>query len=298
MSKQGSLFFQAKNELQSMIAFGESKHRDKALGATSDRIYSINTFKTYVKHIKGFTDYCKKEYSCKTVEDCKKYVKDYMNTRKDLSPYTQKLELAALAKLYKCKSTDFGVSTPARTRDVISRSRNDVVRDKHFSEEKNQKLVDFCRGTGLRRSELEALKQRHLIIQDGKLYISVIGGKGGKDRLVPVREEYYQVVRDAFAEAKDHKDTRVFEKVHGGADIHSYRRDYADGLYVKYARPFEECKNSKFVDSKGKEYKNSVYWRRNTIDGERKWLDKKAMQIVTLALGHNRISVFGEHYGS
>lgn len=76
--------------------------------------------------------------------------------------------------------------------------------------------------------------------------------------------------------------TKVFPYVHSKADIHGYRAIYASRLYKNMARPVESLKApEKYICRKDKA--GVVY-------------DKKAMQIVSQALGHNRISVIANSY--
>ena len=149
---------QIQETLESKLSLGQSKHTDKALGLTSDKIYSVNTMRTYMKHCNYFTKYCKENYYCKTLEECRKYVDEFLGLRiaEGKSPYTQKLEASALAKLYGCHTTDF-IKTEPRHRANIKRSRSKAKRDKHFSEANHIELVDFCKSTGLRRRDLNYL---------------------------------------------------------------------------------------------------------------------------------------------
>lgn len=55
-----SLIFQVTNKFNSKLAIGESRHRAKANGTASDKIFSWGTYQTYVKHSCYFVDYCKK----------------------------------------------------------------------------------------------------------------------------------------------------------------------------------------------------------------------------------------------
>ena len=41
--------------------------------------------------------------------------------------------------------------------------------------------------------------------------------------------------------------TKVWGKVHSGADIHSYRADYATKVYQLYARPLESLKHDGYT---------------------------------------------------
>lgn len=289
-----SLYLQMCHTLESKLTIGRSKHQDKLNHDTADHIYSYDTLTAYKKHCGYFVDYCKKNRGSRTLDQCKPYIAEWLNTRSDLSAYTIKLEAAAIAKLYGISTTDRSIfpETKSRTRSAITRSRSEAVRDKHFSKKNNANLIEFCRSTGLRRHELVKLTGECLVNKDGRYYIYVKQGKGGKSRFVPVIGNIQNVV-DHFSgkTADDH----VFDSVSGNADIHGYRSEYATALYKLCARPFDECIHDPFYNPERKKYDaNSVYRFRKDRSGQ--WLDKKAMLVVSKALGHNRISVVGEHY--
>ena len=75
---------------------------------------------------------------------------------------------------------------------------------------------------------------------------------------------------------------KVWEKVPSSADIHDFRAQYASRIYSSYARPIEKIpRKERYICRKDKA--GIVY-------------DKAAMLEASKALGHNRISVVGEHY--
>lgn len=271
---------QVKETLQSKLALGQSKHIDKALGLTSDKIYSVSTMRTYMKHCNYFTKYCKENYHCKTLNQCRKYVDEFIQLRIDegKSPYTQKLEASALAKLYGCHTTDF-VQTEVRHRANIIRSRGKAKRDKHFSEANHIELVDFCKSTGLRRRELTQLTGEALYKMDGKYYLHVTKGtKGGKERTTLVIGNIENVVNLMTKAGKE----KVFKNIPNGANIHGYRSNYANSLYKQIARPRRKIP------------REDKYICRNDLKGV--IYDKRAMAIVSENLGHNRISVIAQSY--
>ena len=202
-----SLTFQSEQKLKSKLAIGDSKDLDKALESkrlcekrktfpdanlsykeriTIHKIYSWCTFKKYQEHCWYFLKWCKNNYSCKTLEECRPYANEWLETRSNLSAYTQKLEVCALAKLYDCTSIEF-IPTPSRHRKDITRSRKPAKRDKNFSETKHKDFIDFCRGTGLRKSELKCLHGDQLLYKNGQYYIIVTrGAKGGWYREAPI----------------------------------------------------------------------------------------------------------------
>lgn len=294
----GSLRHQIKMELDKKLAIGNSKHKDKKDGTTTDKIYSWDTYESYIKHCNYFANYCKANHNCRTLEECRPYVNEWLESRFHLSAYTVKLEAASLAKLYGCHTTDF-VKTPERNRDNITRSRGVAKRDKSFSEKNNQDLVDLCRALGPRRHELKKMRGTDLMEIDGKYYVGIVG-KGGKYRESPIVGPNVDKVVKMFEQAGSNK---LFDKIPSAADIHSYRSEYATAIYKANARPLEVCEKDKFYNKehnngpgrpKGGYDKDSVYRLIGTHIGE--WLDKKAMLLASQALGHNRISVVAEHY--
>lgn len=268
-------------------------------GIAQDGIYSWDTYRSYVKHCNYFAAWCKESHGCRTLEQCRPYVDEWLATRSDLSPYTQKLEAASLAKLYGCSTTDFA-PTASRNRDDITRSRGQKKWDYHFSEENHQDFVDFCRGTGLRRAELSALTGDSLVYLEGKPFVHVTAGsKGGRERYAPIVGDVDKIVSMLVAAGAG----KVFDKVPCGADVHGYRSEYATEIYTSLARDYQTCKatpfwNKEHSNGKGKPKggfdRDSVYHMRGSHKGE--WLDKEAMLAASEALGHNRISVVGEHY--
>jgi integrase len=277
MPKRPSLVKQVQNALDSKLKIGHSKHLDKKEGVTADHIYSWSTYRSYLKHGCYFVKWVKEAYGCKDLASARQYVDRYLQTRIDagLSPYTQKLEACAIAKIYGCSANDF-IKTDVRRRADITRSRGQKVRDKHFSEKRNKEFVDFCRATGLRRSELASLRRKHLFFdEDTNSYFLDIIGKGGRRRLAPILcEKAIERVKNA--------EGLVWDKIPVAADIHAYRADYCLSVYQKYARPLDTLP------------KNERYCCRLELKGV--WYDKKAMAIASRALGHNRISVIAAHY--
>lgn len=301
--KIGSLSKQIKDTLDEKLKIGESKQQDKILGISNKYIYSWDTYKSYMKHLNYFADYCKGKYNCKTLDECFYHIGEWLNTRSNLSPYTIKLEVAAICKCYNLTSEDlhlaFDYVAPKRTRQNITRSRNECIRDKHFSEENNKDFVTFCKCTGLRRSEIKSLKSDKLIFKNNQYYILVdSGSKGGRTRLAPLMcdtPEELEIVLRQFKKYNGNEVYKVWPKVPNGADIHSYRSVYATRCYLSQARSIEELEKCPKVKSKGgRMVSEDLYIMRNDRAGT--IFDKKAMLFASQCLGHNRIDVIGSHY--
>ena len=279
------LVMQIKQRYQSMESYGQSKHQDKidARNGTGDgiqdKIYSYSTMKNYMKHANYYAAYCEKEHGCKTLDQCRPYVNEWLQSRIDagLSAHTIKLESAALAKLYGCSTTEF-IKTPSRIRSNITRSRGEVKTDKHFSESRNRDFVDFCRNTGLRRSEITALRGNQLRFDErGNAYIEV-KGKGGRVRMAPILNNDSKVIE----RLQNAGDNRAWDRVPHNADIHSYRSDYATAIYKAAERPLETLEHKDLYICRG-DLAGRVY-------------DRQAMLQASEALGHSRVEVIAGNY--
>lgn len=322
---------QAYDRLTGMQAFGESKKEAVKNGTDGQKIFSFNTYQSYWKHTKYFLSYIKEKHpECTTLKSAKKYVNEWLQARADqgLSAWTVQLEAKALGKLYGINPEDENYfNPPKRNREDIKRSRGDRVRDKHFSVTNNDELIKFCKGTGMRRSELSTLNggdlvskeaiekeiarleaipeqertqaesKRMGILQDTRLfdsryYIHVRNGKGGRERISPiVGKNAAQIVERIRNTPNDEK---VWQHIHQSADIHGYRAEYATDIYRAHARPIEEIPYDRVNKGTGRKFQSDVYTCRKDESGKK--LDKKAMLICSKALGHNRIEVVANNY--
>ena len=320
---------QAYDKLTGMQAFGESKREAVANGTDRDKIFSFNTYQTYWKHTKYFIKWIQEKHpECTTLKSAKKHVNEWLQTRVDqgLSAYTVQTEAKAIGKLYGIQPDDPEYfNPPKRERANITRSRGDRVRDQHFSVANNDELIKFCQGTGLRRSELVALKGSELVtkeqiqkkievleskeglnpgedkqlkmLQDANMFdveyfTYVRNGKGGRERLSPIVGKNAAQIIGRMKDTP--KDAKVWQHVNSNADIHSYRSDYAVTIYKQYARSIEEIPYDRVNKGTGKRFQSEVYVCRKDESGKR--LDKKAMLICSKALGHNRIEVVANNY--
>lgn len=286
MAKNKSMAYQVKRELYSQLRFGESKYESKLKEDTNspEGIFSKSTMDSYIKHSTAFANWTKATYGCKTLIDAYGHIQDYIDWRvsKGLSAWTVKLDASAIAKLYQVPAKDLGIKTPPRYRADITRSRKACEHDKHFSEARNEKAVLFGKGTGLRRSEIKALLKEDVYCRNGKTFVHVEKGKGGKTREVEVASGFEAHVLKCAAAAK--KGEKIFAKdeIKNRMDEHSYRAEYAKTIYKQYERPLDSLSD-----------KEKYYCRR---DKKGCVYDRQAMLITSKNLGHNRINVIASNY--
>jgi integrase len=273
-------------------------------------IYSFSTFNNYLYHCTKFVNWAKQEHGCRTVEQAKPFIKEYIQETmySDYSASTIKSIHAAVAKLYGL-STELGakksiaMNTPERKREDITRSRGQAERDKHFNPEKpkNKEFVEFCKATGLRRSEVLAITAGQIIAykdipqfrkDEGKIaksptnqYIIIHKnqGKGGRVRYVPIlTKSAVDLMKGKPTYEKVWPIPQGQKSIFTKADIHSFRRDYATTLYNLYARPIDQISE------------NQKYKCRGNLAGV--VYDKESMRNTSEALGHSRICVIAGHY--
>ena len=308
-----SLVCQVSEILKSKLAIGESKHQDKINGVSSaEKIYSYGTYNAYLQQCIQFVRWCKTEHKCKTLKDCRNYADEYlkMNIDRGLSPYTLKLQVSALCKLYSCSSTDF-IATPARKRKNITRSRFTQI------SRNTTEFERFCLCTGLRRREITALRGSSLVEENGQYYIAVNNGKGGRRRISEIvgTPDDIDFVVAMMKKAENRKVFSVIPEI----DIHAYRAAYAKKVYEKYSRNRNEYKNERLIlyhnrlvttytdKSDVQEYFNSdgtlkkgftdvrsAYYCRD--DKKHICYDRLALLKCSQNLGHNRATVVAEHY--
>ena len=305
MGHRKSLTRQVQEALTEKCAFGESRHAGKKDGTSSDKIYSYDTLKTYLKAAIRFTNYCKEKHGCKYLEECKPHVAEYLSSLRG-SASTVKMESSALSKLFGVQITSrddrtnggryrnpWNIELPVRNRDDFTRTRGQKERDKGFSEKNNSELIMFCCCVGPRHyKELTQIRGTDLRETDNSWKVS-IKGKGGRPRLAPIvgsKEEVSRVV-EMMRNAGDKK---VWPKVNTHADIHSYRSEYAMRIYRQYARTAEELKGQRWFNPARRCTENAAYiFRKGALRGT--VIDKsaalKAAQALTLKQQYYHIEI-------
>ena len=283
-NKKKNLRNEMQERLSSMLKRGEgrSRHADKKAGTDKDKIYSVKTYETYKQQAFRFKDWLKENgFKASSLEEARPYADKWLQSQidKGLSAWTIATARSALVKLY--GDNDF-IAPPSREREHIKRSRFKAKRDAHLSEEQEEKYAFFTSALGLRRNEMLHIKGTDLRVKDGRYYICVTkGAKGGKARvaLVACPKEDLERLLSVFCSAGDRK---VFPSLPSTYDNHHYRAEYAKRIYNHFARPKDAIP------------REDRYICRGDMKGV--ILDRKALEKVSLCLGHNRIDTSIAHY--
>lgn len=128
------------------------------------------------------------------------------------------------------------ISKPERSADDITRSRGGKNKqgERESQQERFERLVKFQSVAGLRRSELADLKGEDLRMRDGKMYIVVEQGKGGKEQWQYILPKDTGIVQSTFDGIK--KGEHVFSdaEMRNKIDLHGMRADHAKDCYDYY----------------------------------------------------------------
>lgn len=277
----GSLVYQVERILLSMLEPGRSKYRDKlANGGRPLRgiIYSYSTLHTYLNVCCHFAKWVCHEYDCRTLAEARQYVPVYLQQRKDAgySAWTIKKDACALSKLYQCDSYhDFGIAFDPCERQNRVKNRTDSWKDHPEKYAENKDLYELCVSLGVRHKELIRLTIDDFTFdKHGRLRVNIRQGKGGRPRyIIPLNDAPLA----AYLKAMVRGDQYLFRNPPESAPIHFWRGEHARMKYAQLARPIEEIPRSERYYCR-KDKKGTIY-------------DKRAMLIVSLDLGHNRLNV-------
>lgn len=270
--------------LHDLYRLGYGKSKIKNEHNATPYIHSESTYKTYKAQCSRFADFCYQNGVKFDLNEAFKLIPAYGRKLESegKSAWTIYTAINAIAKAFKVSTADLGYHPPKRERMSVRRSRYVSEMDRHFSLQSNEALVTFCQCFGLRRREIEVLTGDSVRFdEEGRLCVYVRNGKGGKRRLAQFcgSDKEKQICLNLMRQASSSK---VFPHIHSKADIHGYRAVYACRLYKSLARPLKSIPSKdKYVCRKDKA--GTVY-------------DKRAMEITSKNLGHNRISVIASSY--
>lgn len=284
-----SIVKEALDRLDGLMAIHHSRREAKQAirqeqGATwsisTGRIHSFKTRSSYQEHVVRFIRWARETHHTISLEQLDLRANDlataYLQQRlaESKSPYTLQAERAALRLFFADRALAASVDIPHRERANISRSRGPKRHDRHFQPANWPELVQFLQATGLRRHEVRALRCRDIFAQDGNLLVHVTSGKGGLARNAPVLPGCEAQV---LAVSADRDPNEVaFSRIPKHMDVHGYRREYAQALYLHYAP-------GRSLPSPTGRLKRSDY-------------DAEAVLRVSQALGHQRKDVVLRHY--
>jgi hypothetical protein len=272
-------------------------------------IYGTGTYIEYCRESCRFAAWVEEVHpGVWKIKYARRYVPEYiqMMIKNSYSASTIAMRVAALAKLYRCSSADFGVPIPPRHYADFTRSRGYCDSQYELDVEKHGDIAVLCRCIGVRECELEHLYPECFITDnDGNIYCHLDGKaqytKGGKTRDVVILPSNQEVVSRILGHSIPGE--LICPKAPSHLDIHGIRSLYATDYYAAIARDVGEIptneriplKHAKIDNSRPGQHRTSspgIYTRRS--DGKK--FDRKALLIVSASLGHNREDVVVHSY--
>lgn len=194
----------------------------------------------------------------------KKDLNIFLSLYRELNDHTRKC-------IYRVASADFGVKLPDRERKDVIRNKS---ADSRFDVLKYKDLYVFMLNTGLRRKELKLIQPEDVTMEEGKCMIHVRCGKGGKVRNFAVLSaEPYRIAQEAMLAGAE----LIFLRIPKYCACHYYRKVFATSLYILHMEDLETLS------------REEKYYCAKELQGV--VLAKKAMWIVSNALGHGRLGV-------
>jgi integrase len=261
----------------------EAEERGEKIWAFSTgKIHAHKTRITYQEHTLRFIKWARTTEGIKTLEALDARADELASRWLQLevaagkSAYTLKTERSALRMFFSDRALAGDVALPERKITDIKRSRGPAARDRHFQPANWQPLIQFEQSVGLRRDELGRICVEDVQEYRGHLVAYVRCGKGGKERYAPVlpgREPFVLAV----VQGRDPEE-RIFDRLPSAADIHSYRREYAQALYHHFAPNWPPLPSARERKLKPSDYNRTA-----------------ALQ-VSEALGHSRLEVVLRDY--
>ena len=293
MGKHRGMISAAIERFDGLMAIGESRRDakiairnalpkgEKRWSISSGKIHSHITRKGYQEHTLHFLNWCREAHHLNRLEAIDERADELtsayltMRIEKNMSPYTLQAERSAFRMFFQNDLLASDVALPKRLREHITRSRLVTKQDAHFQPENWPDLLAFLMATGIRREEVEALFGYEIGVETdtGHMVVYVRNGKGGKSRVVHVLPGHEQAV--IHMQEQRLEDLHVFEHIPKDLDVHSYRRTYAQKLYMHVS--------GRELPPKTGRLKPSDY-------------DREAALYVSQQLGHNRVDVVMRNY--
>ena len=178
--------------------------------------------------------------------------------------------------------------------------------------ERWQDTIDFVRGTGLRRSELDSFSV--VKDEDDHPWVVVPSGKGGKTRFADIREDLQDSVlsaidkdiddlptvdsdeREKILDDHDHAEAFVRNNedtinVPHACPTHIFRADYAQNLVKQYDDENDYSNAEPFVSRRGVEHDADEEHTIGAVTAS-----YGAERDVSVSMGHNRLDVLINYF--
>lgn len=194
------------------------------------------TRQQYIRDFKRFVQYCREKHNCRNLEDCKRFIQEYVNyltDEKQLSASTVHTYLSSICSVYAIQLSRY--DKPIRHCAEYIRGRSQKLypdSSQDFFKLENQRLYLFQQVVGIRRNELRNLRGNDFVYDEsGYPCVRVRNGKGGKFQLQRIKDEDVELVKSYFTSVAS--DEKIFTKAEldNHLNLHSLRAASARNYY-------------------------------------------------------------------
>lgn len=203
------------------------------------------TRKQYIRNMKYFVQYCRSEHNCRTLDECKVHIDEYIKhlISRNLSASTIHTYAAAIAAVYKIPLHT--IEKPTRVISEFTRGRKEIQYPHSSQDLENptyKRLIEFAEKTGIRRAEYAKLKKSSWVIDPstGKHCIFVARGKHGKQQYQLVRDEDVPWFEKFFAAVPDDEYLFSKQEMNNRINLHKFRSDNAKRWYAELEQKLKD----------------------------------------------------------
>ena len=307
---RGSVKWQVNTIFNEIREIGSSRHEAKQQAtynnphelAKQTGIYSYKTLDTYRGIAKDLLQYAKDNLGIKDIEKLNgEAVRSFLESKLEqgISYTTLKTYVSAITKLEtaleKHNGNNYNLSQAAA--EVLNQARESGMgpTEQHRAFENPQAVIQnisnpdyrtiaqFQLASGLRLHELNHIRPDQLIEKDGRMFVNVEQGKGGKDRTVEVKDRQAFQSYKSLVEAKQQTEGK-----YAGKFVFS-----SSGYRAAVASAAEKAgETERGTHSFRWNYAQSEYISKQIEEGKP---ETQAKLEVSNELGHNRASIT-DHY--
>ncbi len=312
---RGSIKWQVNTLFNTIKQIGSSRHEAKQSAkaitqsnnphdlAKQTGIYSYATLDKYREVAQDLLQYAKETYNVKDIEKISgQIVQSYLQNKleQNTSYNTIQTYVAAITKLEtaleRYNGNTYDLSEKAHS--VLEQARKDGLKEpeqhrafekpleviNHIKNEDYKTIANFQLASGLRISELNHIRPDQLFTKDNKNFVSVEAGKGGKDRVVEVRDaQAFQAFKQLVESKQQPADSKYAGKFVFSKSSYTHAVTAAARAVGEHASGTHAFRWT---------YAQSELLHKITVENKS---ELQAKQELSEALGHVRIKI-SDHY--
>lgn len=297
-----------KNRMESVLhnMYRQGRGMPKGQDPQHQYIHSQMTLKTYLQQVNLYADWLR-DHGVKSrakENEAVAHIQEYLDdlAARNKSPYTIHTAAAAICKALGESMGDYHKplrdSAPHKGREEPASMEG--RHDGDMDDVRYQRLVGFARVVGLRRAEYAQLLGRDLVCQDGRYYVHVVRGKGGREQWQLIDSEDVLIVQACFSGVAPDELVFPAEDMKNKLNLHLLRREQAQEMYRRYVQRMEENPTyrqeliqelKRAFAAAGKDWRKSKDMQRLDVDYYTRRAVRRDMAAHDRALRYDRVAL-------